>query len=293
MTMAKRTLTGARILITGASQGIGRALALAAARKGARLILVARKQELLNELGDELKRMQAVYELVSADVTQSADRERMLKSAVDRFGGLDILVNNAGVGATGHFCEANEDRLRQIFEVNFFALAETTRAAIPLLQDGKTPMIVNIGSVVGKRGLPARSEYSASKFAVQGFTEALRAEMARFDIDVLIVNPGLTATNFPKNMIEHRALVSLDHRRTMTPEQVAALTLRAMEQGKSEIVLTFTGKLVALLNRFFPRLVDYFAARRVRALFREERAAKTRKPAAPKRPTEELVGAGH
>jgi short-subunit dehydrogenase len=158
-------------------------------------------------------------------------------------------------------------------EVNFFAVAETTRVFLPLLKQGNRPAIVNVSSVGGKRGLPARSEYSASKFAVQGLSEALRAELAKDGIDVLVVNPGLTQTNFSQNMLERKAKMPVDHMRGMTPAQVAAATLRALERGKNEVTLTLQGKLIVLVARFFPWLADRFAARKVRALYQEEIAA--------------------
>ena len=129
----------------------------------------------------------------------------MVEAAQRHFGGLDVLVNNAGIGATGHFAECGPERLRTIMEVNFFGLTETTRVCLPLLRQGNRPAIVNISSIAGKRGIPARSEYSASKFAVQGFSEALRAELAKDGIDVLVVCPGLTQTNFSQNMLEQKA----------------------------------------------------------------------------------------
>ncbi len=266
----RRQLAGLRILITGASQGIGRALALAAAKRQARLILAARNQDLLQELADQLRRTGADFETVVADVTQPDDRKRMIDAAADRFSGLDILINNAGIGATGHFVEAAEDRLRKIMEVNFFGLTEITRLAIPVLAQGTKPMIVNISSIAGKRAIPARSEYSASKFAVQGFTEALRAELVRFGIDVLCVSPGLVASNFSKNLLENKARVQMDHMRSMTPEAAAELTLRAAEKGKNDIVLTGRAKLLYHLNRFFPRLIDRLIARKVRKVFKDE-----------------------
>src|SRR6202035_1141707 len=164
--------------------------------------------------------------------TSPEDRQKMAAAAVAHFGGLDILVNNAGIGATGHFADVSPERLRQIMEVNFFGLTETTRALLRLSRKAHKRMIVNISSVAGKRGIPARSEYSASKFAVQGFSEALRAELAKDGIDVLVVSPGLTRTNFSQNMLERKALVQLDHMRGMTPAQVAWATLRAIERGK-------------------------------------------------------------
>ena len=264
------------MLITGASQGIGRALAQAAARRGARLVLVARSQH-LEELAQQLRQHGVEVEAVRGDITRPEDRQRMIDAAVSRFGGLDILVNNAGLGATGHFCDATEDRLRQIMEVNFFALAELIRIAIPVLEQGHLPVIVNISSAAGKRALPSRSEYSASKYAVQGFSDALRAELVRQDIDVIVVCPGLTRTDFPKHMIENKARVPLDHLRAMSPEQVAEATLRAIERGKDEIVLTWQAKLLALFSRLFPRFVNRMMARKVRQLYRDDIEARRRR----------------
>jgi short-subunit dehydrogenase len=277
----RRSITGARILITGASQGIGEALAEAAAARGARVLACARNAELLADLARRIRDCGGVLETVQADVTSSADRQRMFEAAVQHFGGLDILVNNAGIGATGHFADVNPDRLRKIFEVNFFGLTETTRALLPLLRKGLRPAIVNISSIAGKRGIPARSEYSASKFAVQGFSEALRAELAKDGIDVLLVCPGLTQTNFSQNMIEQKALVPLDHMRGMTPAEVALHTLRAIEKGRNETILTFKGKLIVMVSRFFPWFADFFTKRKVRSLFRDEMAARrAQKPVA-------------
>src|SRR5206468_4533623 len=136
---------------------------------------------------------------------------------------------------------------------NLFGLTETTRVCLPLLRMGTTPAIVNISSIAGKRGIPARSDYSASKFAVEGFSEALRAELVKDGIDVLVVAPGLTQTNFSQNMLERKALMPVDHMRGMTAEAVAAATLRALERGRTHLVLTFRGKMLTLVARFLPR----------------------------------------
>ena len=129
----------------------------------------------------------------------------MVDAAVRHLGGLDVLINNAGIGATGHFMDSDPEILRKIFETNFFGTTETTRVFLPLLKQGVTPAIVNISSVVGKRAWPARSYYSSSKFAVAGFSESIRAELAKDGIDVIVVSPGLTQTNFSKNMLEQKA----------------------------------------------------------------------------------------
>ena len=272
----RRSINGSRILITGASQGIGRALALAAAARGGKVLAAARSDELLRELAAEVKAAGCILETVKADVTSPDDRRAMVETARRAFGGLDILVNNAGIGATGHLMEAAPERLRKIFEVNVFGLIETTRVCLPLLREGQRPAVVNISSIAARRGIPGRSEYSASKFAVQGFSEALRAELCKDDIDVLVVNPGLTQTNFSKNMLEQKARVQLDHMRGMTSEEAATATLRAIERGCNETTLTFKGKLLVFVCRFFPRLADRIVRRRVRQLFRDEIEARHR-----------------
>ena len=266
----RRQIAGLRILVTGASQGIGRALALEAARRGARVLAAARSVELLAELEHEASSAGHPLFTVVADVTVPADRQKMVDEAIARLGGLDVLLNNAGIGATGHFADASPDRLRQIFEVNFFGLTETTRACLPLLKQGNRPAILNISSIAGRRGIPARSDYSASKFAVQGFSEALRAELAKDGIDVLLVNPGLTQTNFSRNMLEQKAKVKMDHLRGMTSEEVARRTLRALAKGKNEVTFTLKGWLLVLVSRFFPWLVDRIAKKKVRELFKDE-----------------------
>ncbi len=272
--MARRNLSGLRVLVTGASQGIGRALAVEAARRGAKVLAVARSSQLLEELARQVRQSGGVIETLAADVTRPEDRQAMLAAAQQHFGGLDVLINNAGIGATGHFMDSDPDVLRKIFETNFFALAETIRLFLPVLRQGQTPAIVNISSVLGKRALPARSLYSASKFAVAGFSEALRAELIKDGIDVIVVSPGLTQTNFSQNMLERKAKLQLDHLRGMTSEEVAVATLNALERGRVDVTLTLRGKLLVLVNRFFPWLVDWITKRTVQRLFADEIAAR-------------------
>ncbi|MBI2805637.1 MAG: SDR family oxidoreductase [Planctomycetes bacterium] len=282
----RRNITGSRILITGASQGIGKALAEAAAARGARVLVCARKIELLNELAQQIRARGGMIEVVQADITNPDDRRRLVEAAEKAFGGIDILVNNAGIGATGHFADGAPDRLRQIMEVNFFGLTETTRAFLPMLKKGTSPAIVNISSIAGKRGIPARSDYSASKFAVQGFSEAIRAELAKDGVDVLVVCPGLTQTNFSENMIEQKALVPMDHLRGMTAEAVALHTLHAIEKGYNETCLTFKGKLMVLVSRFLPWIADIIVKRKVRELFRDEIDARKKAASERREPVE-------
>ena len=277
--MPYRKLEGLRVLVTGASQGIGRALCVVAARRGCKVLAAARSQPLLDELAAEVRAAGGTIETVAADVTSPADRQAMADAAMRHFGGLDVLINNAGIGATGHFVETSPETLRQIFETNFFGTTETTRVFLPILKRGRQPAIVNISSVVGKRALPARSLYSSSKFAVAGFSEAIRAELAKDGVEVIVVSPGLTQTNFSKNMLEQKAKMQLDHLRGMTSEDVAGATLKAVERGTYDVTLTLRGKLLVLVNRFLPWVVDFFARTKVRSLFADEIAERQRKKA--------------
>lgn len=269
----RRNLQGLRMLVTGASQGIGRSLVIEGLKAGMDVIAVARKQDLLDELvKDAPKKESSSARLitVAGDVTDPAGRAKMLETAKTQLGGLDILVNNAGIGATGHFAEEDNSVLRKIFEVNVFGLTETTRAFLPMIKAGKTPAIVNISSIAGLRGIPARAAYSSSKFAVEGFSEALRAELFKDKVDVLVVCPGLTQTNFSQNMLERKAKIQMDHKRGMTADEVAIETLESMRRGRERVLLTRDAKRISFITKFFPRIADRIAKRKVAGLFKEE-----------------------
>jgi short-subunit dehydrogenase len=275
--MARRDLKGKRIIITGASSGIGRALTIEAARRGAAILATGRNEERLLDTVQAARQAGGRVEAHVADVTEAADRDRLIHTAEQKFGGLDVLVNNAGVGATGHFQYAGPERLRQIMEVNFFAVCELTRLAIPVLKEGIDPAILMINSVAGRRAIASRSEYSASKFALMGFSEALRAELSKDDIDVCVVSPGLTESGFEEHMIENNARHSLHAQRSMSAGEAAGLILDVLEKGKNEVTLTAKARLLLLVNRLFPRFVDYKMAKFVRNLYAEEiRAARAK-----------------
>ena len=152
-------------------------------------------------------------------------------------------------------------------EVDFFATVELTRLALPLLRQGRTPAIVNIGSILGHRGIPFAAEYCAAKFAVRGFSEALRPELARDGIDVLLVSPGTTDTGFFENVVEMKAKLpwrSNKARQGATPESVALAAIDGLENGKSEVIPGLGPKLLVLANRLAPRVVDWWMRRYAR-----------------------------
>jgi short-subunit dehydrogenase len=263
----KRTLQDCRILLTGASSGIGRALAEQLGSAGARVALAARSTDKLEELASQLTARNMDVLAVPADVTREEDRQRLLDTAVSRLGGLDVLINNAGVGSWAHFADSTEEILRQVLEVNFFAPVELIRLAIPVLTQGRQPAVLNVASMCGRRGMPAWSEYSASKFALCGMTEALRGELARFDIDVLLVLPGLTRSGLQTHLLKNTGRAKIDFANAMAPEEVAAGIVKALQRNRAETVLGRDARWMLRVNRFFPRLVDWLIARNIKKLY--------------------------
>ncbi|MFZ5833407.1 MAG: SDR family oxidoreductase [Planctomycetota bacterium] len=261
--MPRHRLQQSRALITGASSGIGRAVALEFAKHGTSLVLLARREDRLRALAAELQPTGSLVEVVVGDVTDPAVRHAAVDRCQSRFGGLDVLVNNAGVGAMGRFVDAGPERLRRVMEVNFFALVEMTRLALPLLRDGRGPMIVNVSSILGRRAVPYSCEYSASKFAVHGFSESLRTELAPLKIGVMVVSPGTTETEFFDSVLEKTASPKWPEHRPVTAESVAQAIVRGMRAGRHEIVPYTWGRLLLALNRLSPSLCDRLMERYV------------------------------
>lgn len=259
----RRSLKNSRVLVTGASSGIGFAAAVELAKNGANLVVVARREERLQKLAQQIAEIGGAVECVAGDITEPAVQQRAIDAARSKLGGLDILVNNAGVGAMGLFADADPSRVRRVMEVNFFALVEMTRRALPLLKEGRRPMVVNVSSILGHRGVPHSSEYSASKFAVQGFSESIRAEFTRLGIDVLVVSPGTTDTEFFDRVLERTAEPNWPKHKPVSPAEVARQMVRAIQAGRHEIIPYRWGRVLCWLNRLSPRLVDGLMARYV------------------------------
>lgn len=258
----KRSLTGRSIIITGASSGIGRALAVAFAHCGAapdrapnRLVLTARRSERLAAVADEVRTAGGEVRTVVGDITDAELRSRLLDTATQEFGGLDLLINNAGIGGIGTFASADEERLRLIMEVNFFAPAELLRAALPLLRASDDGVVVNVGSVLGHCAVPKKSEYCASKFAMHGLNDSLRMELADEGVDVILANPSTTSSEFFDQAMRSDGKAAKNSN-AMTPEEVAAKILLAVQRRKREVVLSFGGKALVWADRIAPGLVS-------------------------------------
>jgi len=257
--MARISLADRRVLITGASGGIGLALARELARKGARLLLIARRQELLRQRADELTSLGARSVLVAAgDITDAAHCQQAVALAQTQWAGLDLLIHAAGISAHGRFDRSDEATLRRIMEVNFFAAASLTRLALPLLRSEGNTQVVLIGSILGHCGVPLNSEYVASKFALRGWSQSLRAELLGQGIGMLLVSPGTTDTDFFDHLIGRRGTIPWPRQRGIPAESVARQTVRAIERRRREIFPNWHGRLLVWASRYCPGLVGWW-----------------------------------
>ncbi|HEY1785329.1 MAG TPA: SDR family NAD(P)-dependent oxidoreductase [Pirellulales bacterium] len=264
--MTHRQITGLRGIVTGASGGIGEAIARQLSQAGARVLLVARRADRLEKIVADLSVGASSAEvanrvaLLAGDITDPAVRTEAVARGQALFGGLDLLVNNAGVGSLGRFEQSSPERLRQVMEVNFFAAVELTRAALPAMYAGRTPIVVNVGSILAHRAIPHAGEYCASKFALRGFSESLRAELAPRGIDVLLVTPGSTETEFFDHALE-QGKYPWQQPRGVSPDVVARRTVSAIRRGKHEVTIGLNSRLLIWANRLFPGVVDRIMAR--------------------------------
>jgi len=247
------------VLITGASSGIGRATALEAARQGARLGLAARNQEELNKLVSEIRLMGSEAEAFRTDVSVESECMSFIEAALARFGTIDVLINNAGISMRALFLKTDTEVLRRLMAVNFWGTVYCTKYALTaLLASGGS--VVGVSSIAGYKGLPGRTGYSASKFAMQGFLEALRIENLKTGLHVLIACPGFTTSNIRNTALSADGTQQGESPRNeagmMAAEEVAIHILKAVTKRKNSIVLTRQGKLTVWLSKWFPALTD-------------------------------------
>jgi short-subunit dehydrogenase len=269
-----RTLSGKRVIITGASSGIGRALSVALAESGCHLVLAARSTDKLVDLVRSLGGKENKIIAVSGDVTVDEDRKRIVQAAIEQLGGIDLLINNAGIASWGQFDTSDEHVLREVMEVNFFAPVELTRLALPHLTRGNEPAIVNVSSMCGRKAMPAWPEYSASKFALCGMTEAWRAEFGRFDVDVILIVPGLTKTDLREHMLRNDGKAQIDYDRGLPPETVAAKIVKAIRKNKKEVVIGSDAKWMLRMHRWLPRMLDRMICKRIKRLYEQPEITK-------------------
>lgn len=261
--MPRRPLVGLHILVTGASSGIGRELAWQLASRGAMVLATARRETKLKELSDSFastltksRSTSGQIQYLSGDLTDPSFRLSLFDWCYEHWKSLDVLINNAGAGAIGKFEDANPDRLRKVMELDFFAPVELTRVLLPLLQKGRRSAIMNIGSVLSHRAVPMKSEYCAAKFALRGWSESLRCELAPQSIDVLQISPSTTNSEFFESLVDTASDQKSHSIGSMSPQQVAKIAIAGLIRSKREIVLSLGGKGLVWAGRFFPGLVD-------------------------------------
>ncbi|GAB3278609.1 SDR family oxidoreductase [Larkinella harenae] len=247
------------VVITGASSGIGKALAFAFGREQAIIVICARRLESLETVGAELSRSGIRNLCLQADVSVEADVKRLIEKTVQQFGRLDILINNAGITMRSMVLDMDPDVIRKVMDINFMGTVYATRYALPYILQAKGS-IVGISSIAGYRGLPVRSGYSASKFAMNGFLEALRTELLNTGVHVLVACPGFTTSNIRYSALNNEGAVAgetvRDESKMMSAEECADHILKAVKRRKRDLVLTAQGKLVVFLNKLFPGLTD-------------------------------------
>ncbi len=255
--MQKRFLDQ-RVLITGASRGIGRALALAFAEEGADLILVARSQALLQEVENEISRLGRKAVSIAVDITHPEQLDQLIERVRKEENKLDILVNNAGKGLYALVQNTPLAEMRDIFELNFFSLASLTQKLLPLLKKSSHPQIINISSIAGHIAVPKMSAYCASKFALNAFSENLRIEHAQEGLHVLSVYPGIIDTDFSSQakMIDARPDSYITKGRGMPAGKLAQKILKASHKRKRDEYSTLENRMGIIFHTLFPKMMD-------------------------------------
>lgn len=247
------------IIITGASSGIGKALAGAYASSANALVLGARKLDALQQVADELKDKCSDIVCLSTDVSKEEDCKKLIATAMENFGRIDVLINNAGISMRAIFEEAELSVLKSLMDVNFWGTVYCTKFALPYLLESKGS-VVGVSSIAGYKGLPGRTGYSSSKFAMHGFLETIRIENLKKGLHVLIACPGFTASNIRNTALgkdgSQQGESPRDEAEMMSAEDVAQYIKKAISKRKRTLTLTGQGKLTVVLNKFFPKLVD-------------------------------------
>lgn len=252
-------MKGKVVIITGGTSGIGKACAETFGKNGASVVITGRNTEKLNQTKIELENKNINILAVVADVSIEADNKSLVEQVISEYGRIDILINNAGISMRALFNDLDLKVLKQVMDINFWGTVYATKYCLPQIIKNKGS-VIGISSIAGYRGLPARTGYSASKFAMQGFLEALRTELFKTGVHILVACPGFTASN-----IRNTALSSdgsgqgespRDEQKMMSAEEVSHHIFKATIRRKRDLILTSQGKMTVLLNKLFPKFMD-------------------------------------
>jgi len=247
------------VIITGASSGIGKALAYEFALSGSKVVVSARNYDKLVEIADDIRQKDGEVFAVKTDVSVELDCKNLVEKTIEKYGAIDILINNAGVSMRALFEDTDLLVIKKLMDVNFWGVVYCTKYALPhiLAQKGS---VVGVSSIAGIKALPARTGYSASKYAMRGFLESLRVENLKKGINVLIAYPGFTASNIRNTSLSADGTPQGESPRNeekmMRAEEVAVHIHNAVLKRKNEIVLTSQGKTLYVINKFLPKVLD-------------------------------------
>lgn len=261
--MRRTEFTDKVVIITGASSGIGRAIALRLASEGARLVLAARRLQPLAELASECRSAGGEAEILETNVTNEGSCRRLIEGTIAKFGRIDVLINNAGLGMHARVVDVNDLSIfDRVMRVNYTGSVYCTCFALPFLQQSNG-RIVGVASLAGKSGVPGRSAYAASKHAIAGFFDSLRIELRGSGVSVTVAYPGFVDTGFGERALDANG-EPLENRVTirekvMSADRCAELILNAASRRKREIVMTFPAKVGQWIRLIWPGLVDRMA----------------------------------
>lgn len=247
-------LQGKRVVLTGATGGIGQALAVQLAKQGARLGLVGTRHDALNNLADKLHQYHQDIIPITADITSEQGQQQIIDTMHTSFGGIDVLVNNAGITEFTEFSSQQPEMIERIMKVNVIAPMQLTRRVLPEMLARRTGQVVNVGSTFGSIAFAWFTSYSVSKFALRGFSEALRREVAGDGVSVTYVAPRAVKTSLNSDAVNEmaaRVKMNMDH-----PMLVAQKIVKAIIKDKKDVYLGFPESLFVRINGILPRLVD-------------------------------------
>ena len=246
-------------IITGASSGIGKACAWQLARGGYDVVLAARNESAIQNIADKISTLGVNALAVPTDVTDPQDCRNLIEETLQVFHRIDVLINNAGISMRARLIDLDLEVLHRVMDVNFWGTVYCTKYALPHILSAHGS-IVGMSSISGKHGLPGRTGYAASKFAMEGFLESLRIEHLEENLHVLVACPGFTATKIRFAALDAQGKPQgespREEHKMMTPEAVAKAVFWAIQHRRRDLILTSEGYGVAWLSKFFPGFVD-------------------------------------
>ena len=254
-----KNVSGKVAIITGASSGIGLALSQSLAQKGAKVVMAARTIDKLIEVEQNIISNGNDALAVKCDVTNSEDCKQLIQKTIERYGKIDICVCNAGISMRALFDDVDLDVIHKLMDVNFWGAVNCVKYALPYIQQSQGS-IVGVSSVAGIHGLPARTGYSASKYALQGFLETIRIENLKKNVHVMLVFPGFTASNVRLSALtsdgSNQGETPRDEGKMMTAEEAGLRIIKGIEGRKRDLIMDFQGRASSLIKKFFPALLD-------------------------------------